>query len=248
MATFVLVHGGRHGGWCWKRVFSRLENHGHKVYTPTNTGLGERSHLLSANISLQTHIDDIVNVLEWEDLVEVVLVGHSYGGIVISGAAQSVPHRIAHLVYLDAVMPRDGESILDIATPEKAAMLRSTIDGPGQGWCLPPLRPASDFGVTDPDDAAWVDSKVSTQPAKTYLEAITSTAASWTLPGTFIECSQPIQDPPPISRTRARERADTDDSFSYVVLDTGHDAMITAPDAVTDILLGTLRQPSVRTG
>jgi pimeloyl-ACP methyl ester carboxylesterase len=112
--TFVLVHGAWHGGWCYVRVADLLRAGGHRVVTPTLTGLGERSHLFSGAITLSTHIDDIVNVLRWEDLTNVVLAGHSYGGFVISGVAERVPERIAALVFLDAFVPADGESLWDL--------------------------------------------------------------------------------------------------------------------------------------
>ena len=112
MATYVLVHGAWHGGWCWQRVTPLLRAAGHEVLTPTLTGLGERSHLANSAIDLNTHIQDVVNVLEYEDLRKVILVGHSYGGMVITGVSERVPERLTHLVYLDAFVPRDGQSLL----------------------------------------------------------------------------------------------------------------------------------------
>ena len=122
---FVLVHGTGHGGWCWKFVRDILHERGHRVYTPTLTGCGERSHLLHPDIGLDMHITDIVNVLEWEELENVVLVGHSYGGLVISGVADRAKERLRHLIYLDAIIPRDGDSLLtarrDISVEEMRA-------------------------------------------------------------------------------------------------------------------------------
>src|SRR5688572_32753445 len=108
--TFVLIHGGWHGGWCWRRVSDLLRRSGHAVFTPTLTGLGERSHLLTDRVGLETHIRDVVNVLEWEDLTDVVLVGHSYGGCVISGAAEHCEKRVSSLVFLDAFVPENGQA------------------------------------------------------------------------------------------------------------------------------------------
>ncbi|MGZ0244868.1 MAG: alpha/beta fold hydrolase, partial [Alphaproteobacteria bacterium] len=110
MASFVLVHGAWHGGWCWRDVRRVLEEHGHTVFTPTLTGLGERSHLLSPDIDLETHIADVINLLVWEELNDVILVGHSYGGMVITGVADQAKDRLRHIVYLDAFLPADGES------------------------------------------------------------------------------------------------------------------------------------------
>ncbi len=114
MATFVLVHGSCHGGWCWKKVTPLLKRDSHVVYTPTLTGLGERSHLVSRDIGLDTHILDIIQVLEFENLNEVILVGHSYGGLVIGGVVEKVPERIMRLVYIDAYIPQDNKSAFDI--------------------------------------------------------------------------------------------------------------------------------------
>ena len=111
MATFVLVHGAWHGSWCWARVRHALAADGHQVFTPTLTGVGERSHLLSRDIDLQVHVDDVVNLLRWEELDDVILCGHSYGGCVISGAADAVPDQIAALAYLDAFLLEEGEGL-----------------------------------------------------------------------------------------------------------------------------------------
>ena len=162
MATYVLVHGAWHGGWCWKRVAPLLRAAGHEVYTytPTLTGLGERAHLLSRDIDLDTHITDIVNVLAYEELTDVVLVGHSYGGMVIAGVADRVPERVAHLVYLDAFVPRDGQAVHDIFSPEFAAHLQALALAEGDGWRIP-APPAASYGVTAAADLAWVAAKTS---------------------------------------------------------------------------------------
>jgi len=112
MATFVLVHGAWHGGWCWKRVAALLRQAGHEVFAPTLTGLGERAHLMSNAIDLHTHIRDILGVLQWEELADVVLCGHSYGGMVISGVADRVPEKLRSLVYLDAFVPDNGTCMI----------------------------------------------------------------------------------------------------------------------------------------
>lgn len=114
MATFVLVHGATAGGWVWRPVPSLLRAEGHEVYTPTLTGLGERAHLLSPEVDLGTHIQDVVNVLEFERLSQVILVGHSYGGVVVTAVAERIPERLAQLVYIDALVPADGESVADL--------------------------------------------------------------------------------------------------------------------------------------
>ena len=144
--TFVLVHGAWHGGWCWKRVRDILEAAGHRVYTPTQTGLGERSHLLGPGITLDTFVRDVFNVLVWEDLHEVILVGHSFGGASITGVADRERNRIAHLVYLDALVPQSGQSPFSVIGEDVAARRREqAVEASGGVWMLPP----------DPERLAW---------------------------------------------------------------------------------------------
>src|SRR5438105_4042834 len=145
MATFVLIHGAWHGGWCWQRVAPALRREGHEVYAPSLTGMGERRHLARADIDLDTHIEDVVSLLEMEDLRDVVLVGHSYGGMVITGAADR-SGRVAKLVYLDAFVPENGRCCLDYALPERAARMKE--EGSRTGFVTPP--PLSLWGLSDP--------------------------------------------------------------------------------------------------
>src|ERR1043166_5206938 len=147
--TFVLVHGTWHGGWCWIRVARLLRAQGHEVYTPTLTGLGARSHLMRPGIDLATHIADVVNLIKWEGLKDVVLVGHSYGGFVISGVAEQVP--IASIVFLDSFVPENGDRMVDVTSPaSRDAILASAGD-----IAVPP-RSAALFQVNE-KDRAWVD-------------------------------------------------------------------------------------------
>jgi pimeloyl-ACP methyl ester carboxylesterase len=141
MATFVIVHGAWSGGHAWRWVRPLLRSAGHEVFTPALTGLGERSHLASAQVDLETHVRDVVAVLEYEDLREVVLVGHSYGGMVISGVADRVPERLVQLVYLDAEVPMDGQSELDLLPPQERAGYEEAARSKGQGWQIPPPLP-----------------------------------------------------------------------------------------------------------
>ena len=152
MATYVLVHGAWHGGWCWKKVAPLLRHAGHEVFIPTLTGLGERAHLLTPEVDLTTHVQDIVGVLTYEDLQEVILVGHSYGGMVISGVAQQAALRLSHLVYLDAFVPENGRCLLDYAVPERAARMRA--EGERTGFVTPP--PMSLWGLSRPEHLAFV--------------------------------------------------------------------------------------------
>src|SRR5690349_8803127 len=163
MGIFVLVHGAWHGGWCWRKVVPILRAAGHEVYTPTLTGLGERAHLVSPDIGLSTHIEDIIGVLEYEELQKVVLVGHSLAGGIISGVADRAANRIAHLVYLDASVLRDGECDLDCVRPQEREWLETKVRMEG-GWLVAPPKMIHPFGVTDEADAAWVNSKLTSHP------------------------------------------------------------------------------------
>ena len=146
--TYVLVHGAWHGGWCWREVSKQLRAKGFDVYTPTLTGLGERAHLSNPDITIATHVADVLNVLNSEELTNVVLVGHSYAGIVITQAANRAPERIRKLVYLDAILPGPGKSMLDHAPKDQIELaLNTIIDG-----YLVPAPEASWFGVADSDE------------------------------------------------------------------------------------------------
>ena len=158
MATFVLIHGGWHGGWCWKRVTPYLHAAGHEVYTPTLTGLGERSHLASPETNLSIHIQDVLNVLLYEDLTDIVLVGHSYSGMVITGVADRVPDRVRRLVYLDAFVPEHGQALRDLFRPlasQAAAPEVVVLDG----WRVPYPYRERPFGITAASDVQWVSTK-----------------------------------------------------------------------------------------
>ena len=147
MATYVLVHGAWHGGWCWKRATPLLLAAGHDVFTPTLTGLGERSHLLAPEIDLEVHIQDIMAILHYEGLSDVTPVGHSYGGMVIMGVSDKVPERLSQLIYLDAFVPENGQSLFDLLTPESSTSFRERAQADGSGWQIPP-RPLDQWGIT----------------------------------------------------------------------------------------------------
>ena len=145
--TFVLVHGSWHGGWCWRRVSDRLEKLGHKVFAPTLTGLGERSHLLDEKVNLTTHITDVVNVIKWERLTNVVLCGHSYAGYPVSGALEQIGSAVSSIVYLDSFLPDNGDSILEKGNPRVAEAIQAAVEK--KQLSLPPLPPRS-FRSTRP--------------------------------------------------------------------------------------------------
>ena len=237
MTTYVLVHGGWHGGWCWKRVTPYLRDSGHTVYTPTLTGLGERSHLASPETNLSTHIQDILNVLMYEDLTDVVLVGHSYSGMVIAGVADRVPERVTRLVYLDAFVPEDGQSLRDILRPphgDGVNLEAHLLDG----WRLPYPFLERPFGITSEVDKHWVLDKITPQPINTVLEPIRFTnGGAPTIPRTYIYLRSPGGQPADTEFVWFAERARTQPGWTYHELVSGHDAMIIMPEAVAALLL-----------
>lgn len=169
MADIVLVHGGWQGGWSYKRVARLLRQAGHEVYTPTLTGLGERSHLAAMPINLDTHITDIVNTILWEDLTEVVLVGHSYGGMVITGVADQISERISALVYLDALVPEDGDTLFTLRPDFIDAFVTKVAEGRGL-MVSPPAASAYDTSL--PEDWAWIDEKTTPHPFACFAQSI----------------------------------------------------------------------------
>ena len=225
---FVLVHGAWHGGWCWKKVVPLLRAAGHEVFTPTLTGLGERVHMLAPEINLTTHIDDVLGVLAYEDLCDVVLVGHSYGGMVISGVAERAGARLAQVVYLDAYLPEDRKALRDYAAGD---FLDELVTTHGEGWRVPPFLVAHDFGVTDPGDAAWVNERLGDQPYQTFTEPLVLAAdAADDIPRAYILTTQDTFVP---HAARAQQAG-----FGYEELfSAGHDSMVTQPTALAQVLL-----------
>ena len=228
--TFVLVHGAWHGGWCWQRVADRLRGGGHRVFTPTLTGLGERSHLLRTGIDLQTHIADVVNVLKWELLTDVVLCGHSYGGFVISGVAEEMASAIRSIVFLDAFVPRNGETVQDLTGPAVQDGIRSALQR-GDLAILP--RPAEAFGV-NAADRAWVDRLCVGQPIGTFTDKITLTGARDRIARKSYIRAKSYANP---GFDRAYDALKSDPSWRTYDVPCGHDVMVDAPDRLTEILL-----------
>ena len=228
--TFVLVHGAWHGGWCWQRVADRLRGGGHAVFTPTLTGLGERSHLLRTGIDLKTHIADVVNVMKWEDLSDVVLCGHSYGGMVISGVAEALPHAIRSIVFLDAFVPRNGEAVQDLTGP---AVKEAALAALQRGDIAIPPRPAEAFGV-NPADRAWVDRLCVGQPIGTFTDKIALTGARDRIANkTYIRAGSYAN--PGFDRALGEVRSDP--SWRFYEVPSGHDVMVDMPERLTEILL-----------
>jgi pimeloyl-ACP methyl ester carboxylesterase len=228
------VHGGGHGGWCYAKVARRLRAAGHEVVTPTLTGLGERAHLLSAAVDLDMHIRDLVAVLHHDDLHDVILVGHSYGGMVITGIADRATDRIGRLVYLDAANPRNGQSLVDV-TGGAIELIRPAgkdIDGV-EVVLLPTPGAGAFYGVTDPRDLAWMAERLTPHPWRCFEQplVLANEDELWALPQYHIVCTSTLA-------TRDRELMAVARAEGRLwKIDTGHDLMITEPAAVTAALL-----------
>lgn len=230
LSTFVLVHGAWHGGWCWDRVAPRLRAAGHEVHTPTLTGLSERAHLLSPMVGLETHIEDVVRVLDTLGLTGVTLVGHSYAGQVITGVADRRPDAVAKRVYLDAFVGEDGEAARDLLPERVAHHWAESAAERGFGW-LVPVRPLEVLGVTEQADLDWLSPRLTPHPWKTYTDPLRLTGAAARVPAAFIECvswMRVFQG----HADRARERG-----WPVHELETGHEAMVTAPAELAELLL-----------
>ena len=233
MATFVLVHGGGHGGWCWRKVVPMLTGAGHSVYTPTLTGMGERIHLLNGSVDLEVHIEDVAAVVRYEDLSEVILVGHSYGGIVITGAADRELDRVAHLVYLDAIIPEDGDSVVDIR-PDLTSSLRSKSIRVNEVEVIGQHDDTSTIcGVSDAEDLAWMRPRVSFTPWRCIEQPLRLTNPEQVakLPRSNINTTERLAKLNSIQQERA-VRADR-----IWEIDTGHDVMITEPVRLAEMLV-----------
>ncbi len=233
MSNFVLVHGTSCGGWIWGPVSARLKDAGNEVYTPTLTGLGASSHLLQKidRITLATHVEDVTKTLFYEDLSNVILVGHSYGGMVITGVAAKEPRRLAHVVYFDAYVPFEGENEVQLWPPEEQARVRAEI---AKGNRFRPLPPLAFFGITDTKLGEWLQERLTPHPISTYEDPPpTASSEGASIPRTFIHCTggpRPLFD---VFASRARGLG-----WSVIELAAGHLANVTHPKELADILLG----------
>jgi thioesterase domain-containing protein len=239
MSALVLIHGAWHGAWCWRRVLPGLRAAGHGAHAVTLTGVGERAHLLRPDLRLRDHIADVLGLIDAEELGDdLVLVGHSYGGLVMTGVADALLARglkPRHLVYVDAVTPHPGESWSSQHAPETVrARLEAAAQRP-DGAMPPP--DAAVFGL-DGADRDWVNRRQTPQPAGVYQDRLDFDAARIaTLPRTFIDCTAPAL--PTIAVMRERVRREP--GWQVVELATGHDPMISAPEALVKLLLDCTR-------
>ncbi|SNS43354.1 Alpha/beta hydrolase family protein [Geodermatophilus pulveris] len=229
MSTVVLVAGAWHGAWCWQRVLPALWRAGHVAVPVPLTGVGERAHQLSAEVGLGTHVEDVVATVRAQECRDAVLVGHSYGGLVVTGAADRLGSEVGRLVYLDAVVPLPGRSWADSVPEATRAQREALITAHGH---IPPA-PAAAYGLTG-DDAAWVERRQTPHPAGAFAEPLHFDAGRWAArPRTYVDCTAPAL--PTIEPSRRLVRSQP--GWEVVGLATGHDPMVSAPEELAAVLL-----------
>ena len=229
MSNFVLIHGGMVGGNCWKKIRTPLEQNNHLALTPTLTGLGERKHLTHPNVDLEIHIQDILNTIFYEELDDVILVGHSYGGMVITAVADRIPEKIRKLIYVAAVLPMNGESMFDAVGSEISSFLYKSAQK-GNGWEVPPSAPES-YGITAYEDIKWFNNMSSPHPLKSFEQKVYFNQQSFEkLHKIYIKPSQDLA----LNSMAIRAKSIGIECYE---IDTGHFPMITCPDALVDLLI-----------
>jgi len=231
MSVYVLVHGAWGGSWCWKRIRRVLQSCGYEVFAPTLSGVGERSHLLSKDVNLDTHIADVVNLIRWEELFDVVLCGHSYGGCVVTGTADRIAERIRALVYVDAFVPENGQSLHDtLPAEQRDAQVKGALEI-GDGWKVPPI-PAEVFNV-NARDRAWVTQQRTPQSLATFQQPLQLTGAIERIENiTYILAAGWEHSPFPQFYEKAKAKG-----WKTLTMACGHDVMLDQPDELLEILL-----------
>jgi pimeloyl-ACP methyl ester carboxylesterase len=226
--TFLVCHGAWSAGWAWKKMHPLMRAAGHRLVTPTYTGLGERAHLANPSIDLETHIQDILNVIQYEDLRDIVLVGHSYGGMVATGVADRARDRVAQLIYIDAFVPRDGQSLLGLNEPAQQRMREMAKSG--DGWRIPPNPTPPD---TPPADIAWLTERRVDMPIKCFEMGLKLESGEPTLPRSYIYAMRAT---PADTFGPFAARAKSEQGWRYHEIDASHSPNVTAPEALTALL------------
>ncbi len=231
MSTYVLVHGAWRGSWIWQRVRKELQARGHEVFTPTLTGVGERCHLLSPQVNLETHIADVINLIRWEELSDIVLCGHSYGGCVVTSVADRIPEKIRALVFVDAFVPENGQSLHDMLPPEARNQQLEGARTLGEGWKTPPI-PAQVFNVNS-QDRDWVDRQSTPHPLASFQQPLCLTGAMNRIENiAFILATGWNPSPFPQFYDNAKVRG-----WKALTMTSGHDVMLDQPRELTRELL-----------
>lgn len=230
MSAVVLVAGAWHGGWCWQRVTPHLRAAGHDVFTPTLTGVSDRAHLITPSVGLDTHIEDVLRLIDFHGLRDVTLVGHSYAGQVISGVANSHPEVLSQRIYLDAFVGDDGDAAIDLLPEKVTGHYRDSVRDQGFGWLIP-TRSLEVLGVTEQDDLDWLTPRLTPHPWKTYTDRLTLNGAEREVTASYIECTDWMR----VFRPYAEKAAAA--GWTTREVSTGHEAMVTAPDELAKVLL-----------
>ena len=226
MSDVVVAHGAWSAGWAWKKMRPLMAARGHVLWTPSYTGLGERAHLASPQVDLDTHVADVVGVMEMEDLNDVVLIGHSYGGMVATGVADRAAARLQRIIYLDAFVPQDGDSLARLTGQDPEAMRAEAEDG----WKAPPRPPSAD---TSPEDRAWIDARRMTHPVECFVQPLRLSGAGAHLPRHYIYA---LKKYPGDIFGRFHQHAKTAPGWTAHEIDASHSPQITAPEALADML------------
>ena len=229
MATIVLAHGAWSAAWAWKKMRPLFAAAGHQFFSPTYTGLGERAHLATPEVDLSTHIQDVCAVMEFEDLKDVTLLGHSYGGMVATGVAERMADRIARIVYIDAFAPKDGQSLFDLTGPKAEGNMRQGAEKDGDGWKLPINPMPAD---TAPEDVAWASPRRRPQPIRTFEQRIAVSGKAMP-PRHYIYATR--NGPGDVFR-QFGERAKAEAGWKYYEIDASHNPHVTCPDVLNDLL------------
>jgi pimeloyl-ACP methyl ester carboxylesterase len=235
MASVVLAHGAWSAAWAWKKMRPLFRAAGHEFFSPTYTGLGERAHLARPDTDLSTHVQDVLAVIEIEDLKDITLIGHSYGGMVATGVADKAADRIARVIYLDAFAPKEGQSLFDLVGPDTEARMRAGAVKHGDGWKIPPIAAPAD---TSPEDLAWTGPRRKPQPIKTFEQKMTLTAAA-TPPRHYVYATKNA--PGDVFR-QFTARAKSESGWSYHEIDASHNPHVTCPDVLMKLLAGIMAQ------
>ena len=234
MAIIVLAHGAWSAAWAWKKVRPLIAGAGHQFFTPTYTGLGERAHLASPSNDLEIHIQDVLGVLKFEDLREVVLIGHSYGGMVATGVADRARDRVAQLIYLDAFVPANGQALIDLVPPAERQRLLDSVKA-GDGWRVTPNPTPPD---TSPEDLEWINRFRMPQSVKCFEQPL-QLQAELSLPCAYIHCTR-YADKKPFGQFANRARGEA--RWQAYELDASHSPNVTAPKAFVEVLIQILAE------
>lgn len=240
MATFLITHGGWSAGWVWKKMHPRMRALGHELFVPTYTGVGERRHLASPDVGLYTHVADVLGMINMEDLRDFILVGHSYGGMVATQVADTVPERVAELVYLDAFAPKDGQCLFDLQTSSIRERMLAGAKESGDGWLVPSNPLPAD---TSPEDVAWIMPRRVSQPIKSFQQPVKLTGAVERLPRTYIYATSP---PPGDLLGQFAKRARSEPGWTYLEIESSHSPHVTIPDTLAAMLDGIARRVAGR--